>query len=271
MQRVEAIDLLAGGAHDQIAAGDARAVGRAVVGHPAHEHARPLRQADRTAQAPGDVRGCDRHAELDGLGALAAGELLDPVCQQLVGGHGEDQASLQAQGVEAQEAPVEVDQRAAAGSGREWRGVLEAVLDPPAARPAKAAACRGDEPGRGAQAAAAGIAERDDRAAERDGLGGGGVPLERLGVTGVDGNDCQVERGCCPAHLALAPPPVGECDANALIAQVVGAGDHAVLGDDDSAAAPPAAPETDDRRTNAGGDLLDVALNLGQGAQNSLS
>ena len=97
VQRVEAVDRCPARAHDQVAAREAGSAGRAVVGDSAHEDAGMLRQPDRATQSPRDVRGCDGHSQPHGLGALTARELLDAVREQLVGGEGEDQATLEAQ------------------------------------------------------------------------------------------------------------------------------------------------------------------------------
>jgi len=61
-QVVRVAHRLARGRHDQVALGQAGLGRRAVVLDAADEHALGLRQADRAAQPPGDVTGCQRHA-----------------------------------------------------------------------------------------------------------------------------------------------------------------------------------------------------------------
>jgi membrane protein DedA with SNARE-associated domain len=67
LQRVEQVVRVAHrparGPHDQVALGQAGLAGRAVLFYPADEHALGLGQADRPAQPPGHVPGCQRHAQ----------------------------------------------------------------------------------------------------------------------------------------------------------------------------------------------------------------
>lgn len=67
LQRVEQVVRVAHrparGRHDQVALGQASLGGRAVVFHPADQHAVGLRQADRAAQPPGHVTRRQRHAQ----------------------------------------------------------------------------------------------------------------------------------------------------------------------------------------------------------------
>ena len=109
---------------------------------------RPSRsgQPDGAAQAPRVAGRRERHAEPWAPGRLAARERRDPRAQRLVGGHGEDQPALAADGVEPEQVPGEVDERAARGAARQRRGVLDRAADAAPARPAEAAAGGGHEP-----------------------------------------------------------------------------------------------------------------------------
>ena len=83
---------LAGGRHDQVAAGEAGLGGRAVLGHVADEQALSVGQADGAPHPPGHVAGSDRDTELRRPDGFPAGERVDLSAQRLVGGYGQVEA-----------------------------------------------------------------------------------------------------------------------------------------------------------------------------------
>ena len=77
MDRIDVVDRLPGGSHEQVALGDpGRGRGRALL-DATHEHAVTLREPDRLAQPPRDVRRRDGDPQPRALLGLAAGERID--------------------------------------------------------------------------------------------------------------------------------------------------------------------------------------------------
>ena len=150
------------------------------------------RQADGAPQATRDARRRDRDAEARGPRGAAAPESLRALGEALGGGNRDDQAAVEPHRVEPQQAPVQVDERPAAGPAREGSGVLDAAGDRATPRPAYLPPLGRDEPGRRAQSAPAGIAERDHGRADA-GSRARGVPRDRLDLTGLDRNGGEVE------------------------------------------------------------------------------
>ena len=145
------------------------AVGRAARLDAAHEQARraragrPRRAAcapraaararGRAAAAPAPRRGRARRSRA--RSAASAGSA-------------STQPALHAHRVEPEQPALGVDERAARGAARQRRRVLDRAADAAPARPAERAAGRGDEAERRAQAAAAGVGEREHGQAGRD-------------------------------------------------------------------------------------------------------
>ncbi len=145
-----------------------------------------LRQADRAAQAPRDARRRDRDAEAHAARAprrSTGARRASARCS--LGRDRDDQPAVEPDRVQAEQPPVEVDQRAAAGAARQRGGVLDAAGDRAPARAAEVAARRRHEPGRGAQAAPAAVRERDHRRADRR-RRDVRLPFDGLDVAGVD-------------------------------------------------------------------------------------
>ena len=133
----------AAGGDEQVAARDAR---------PRRPGCRPARRARAGRRAPAGRRrrasGARRAAARARRRAAAgppprrAPSASTRVAQRRVGGQGEDQPALEPDGVEAEQPPGGVDQRAAGGAARQRRGVLDRAGDAPAARAAERAAGR---------------------------------------------------------------------------------------------------------------------------------
>ena len=105
--------------------------------------------------------------------------------------------------VDAEQPTVGVEQRAARAAARQRRGVLDRAGDPPAARAAEAAGGRGDEARRDAQAATAGVAEREHEPPDLDGrAGSSGAHSTGSIVAGVDLDHGDVEVGIGPGDAA---------------------------------------------------------------------
>jgi hypothetical protein len=126
--------------------------------------------------------------------------------------------------------------------------VLDRAADAASSRAAEAAAGRGHEPERRAQAASAGIGQREHGLPGADVGDDRRVPGDGGRVAGVDGEDGDVEVGVGARDAAVRDLAVGSPDGHLLAAQHVSVGEHATVGDDDAGAAPPAASEPDDGR-----------------------
>ena len=176
------VDGRAGRGDDEVAALDPRALGRAAVLDRADEHAVALGQPDRRAQPARHAWRRDGDAEPPGRAALAAREPVDAL-----GGdrHGEDQAAVHADGVEAEQPALGVDERA--------RPTSRAA----AARCARASRRSGARAGRGRPRGAEDTKPSVTRSPRPPGLASAstGVPMpggspcahcERLDVAGVD-------------------------------------------------------------------------------------
>src|SRR5689334_20709271 len=112
---VEAAYLPPAGGDDEVTGLDPRRGGGAAVLHAPHEQAVALGQPDRGAQLAGGPRWSERHAELGPDGRLAARERLHARMQRGVGRQREDQPAVHADGVDAEQMPVAVGERAAGG------------------------------------------------------------------------------------------------------------------------------------------------------------
>ncbi len=100
VENVDAVDLAPAGGDDQIAALDSGAVGGAVLLDRSDEHAVALGQTDRSPQPSGHPWRRDRNAKSYPLRGLAAAERVDPLAQRLVGRDRENQAAVDANGVD---------------------------------------------------------------------------------------------------------------------------------------------------------------------------
>ena len=183
-------DRLPAGLDDQVAGLDPGRRREAAVLDATDEDAVTLGQPDRSAHPPRDMRWRDGHAEARAGRRLAAAQGVDPGAQLGVGRQGQVEALADPVGVEADERPVGVEQRAAGRTGRERRGVLDAAVDPPATGAAERAGDRRDEAERDARPAAVAGAGPEDRAA--DGERRAVAPLERGRAGGVDVDDGEV-------------------------------------------------------------------------------
>ena len=105
--------------------------------------------------------------------------------------------------------------------------MLDAPAIAAAARAAEAAPGRGDEAERGAQAAPAGVGERDDRRADRGLAVGRGSQSTGATLAGVDLDDGEVEVGVDAGTRPGLAAAVGERDGDLLAAQVVCVREHA--------------------------------------------
>src|SRR6476661_8406919 len=85
-------DVVAAGGDEEVTGLDAGLGGEAVVLDAADQDAGTLRQADRAAQPPGDVRGRDRDPEAEALRRLAAAEGIDPGAQRGIDRQGQVEA-----------------------------------------------------------------------------------------------------------------------------------------------------------------------------------
>ena len=94
VQRLDPIELLAGGRDDQVAALEAGPVSGAAALDRADQDAVALGQPDRPPQTPGDARRGDRHAQARTLGRLAATELVDALARGAIGRNCQDQAAV---------------------------------------------------------------------------------------------------------------------------------------------------------------------------------
>ena len=249
--------------HEQVSVLQAGAVGRAAVLHAADEHAVALGQPDRAAQAPGHAGRDHGDAEAGTPRRLALPQGVGAAREALVGGDGEDEAALAADGIEAQQPSLGIDQRAAGRAAGERGGVLDRPGDPPAPRPAEAPGGAGHEARRHAQAATAGIGEREHGGAERR-RSGLGRPGDGLDVARVDLDRGEVEVGVDARHAAALAAAVGERHGDLVAAQVVGVGEHAAGADDDAAAAPPPAAQADDGGADSLGRGLDGGREIGE-------
>ena len=122
-----------------------------------------------------------------------------------------------------------------------------APADPAPARAPEAARGRGHEPGRDAQAAAAGVGEREHRAPDRHCASVVG-PLDRLDLARVDLDHGEVEVLIGAEHAAALRAAVGERDRHLVVAKVVGVGQDPARRDHEAGAPTPAAAEPDHRR-----------------------
>ena len=183
----------------------------------------------------------------------------------LLGGHRDDQAALQTDGAQSEEAPVRVHDGAAARPSGEWRGVLDASGDSTALPGAKAAVRSGDEPDRDSQPAAAGVGKGDDGCADaRRGLFG--RPLDTRQAACVGGEHREVPVGVDATHSSRLPAAVAERHGRLIAPQVVGGGQDESVADHDSAAAMPAAAKPGDRGADPFCRTGDRRLYLGEGA-----
>ncbi len=210
-------------------------------------------RADQRARAArrrgrGAARRRDRHAQARRRRRLAAAQPLRALLDDGAGRHGEDQPAVESDGVEPEQPPLDVDERAAGGAAREWRGVLDRAADAAAARAAEAAPRGGHEAERRAQAAPAGIGEREHGLPGAHRLDGVGLPGDGRRVAGVDGDDRDVEVGIRARHAAERDLAVGAPHGDLLAAQHVRVGHHDPGCRDDPRAAPPPTAEPDDRR-----------------------
>src|SRR5207302_5232140 len=130
---------------------------------------------------------------------------------------------------------------------------------PPAARAAERPGRGRHESWRYAQASAAGIAEREYRAARGRGCIGLG-PQQRLDVTGVDIDHREVEVRIRSENPALLLVTVGECDRRFVVAEVMSAGEHTSGREDDPRPDAPAAPDPDNGWARALPGCLDGGL-----------
>src|SRR5207248_11756232 len=78
--------------------------------------------------------------------------------------------------------------------------------------------------------------------------------LDRRRVAGVELEDREVEVAVAAHEAGALAPAVGEDDAGAVAAEVVGGGQDAALGDHDAGAAAPARADPDDGGPGFGGD-----------------
>ena len=130
------------GRGDEVALAQPGAFGRTVGLDSADEHAVALGQPDRLAHPPSDVPRGGADAEQPPSRFAARGQGVDPLPQGRSGGLGDREAVTEAQGGDAEQAAVAVDDgtaRAAAGQGS---GVLDAAGDQPAAGAAERPAGR---------------------------------------------------------------------------------------------------------------------------------
>ena len=133
-------DGLAGGLDDEVARLDPGRLGRAALLDATDQDAVTLRQADGSAQPPGDMRRGDRDAEPGPRGRLAEGQRIDALAQGRVGREGEIEPLADPVGVEADEPARRVDE-GPTGRARGERGVcstLPSMRRPPGPRNARA-------------------------------------------------------------------------------------------------------------------------------------
>ena len=103
-----------------------------------------------------------------------------------------------------------------------------------------------NQPERRAQAAPAGVGEREHGLADADRAGALGVPRDRRRVAGVHRDRREVEVGVRAGDPAVLGAAVGERHRHLLAAQHVRVGEDDAVGRDDAGAAAPAAAEADD-------------------------
>ena len=203
VEGIDARQVAAGGADQQVAALDAGAGGRAAVLDTAHQQSLALGQPDGAAHPARHPRRGDRDPEPRSLRRLAATQPRRALLDGRGGRHREDQAAVETQGVQPQQASLGVHERTARRAARERSGVLDRSADPAPARTAEAAALRRDEAERDPQAAPARVGERQHRGAEARRVGR--LPGDRRSVAGVDGEYREVEIGVGAGHLARWP------------------------------------------------------------------
>ena len=136
---------------------------------------------------------------------LAAAERVDAGLEGGVGGQGEVEALAEPVGVQADERPLGVEERAAGRTRRQRRRVLDAAGDPPAARAAERPRDRRDD-AEGDARAAGGVAAAPNTDGA-DGQAVAGAPRERRGAGRVDVDDGEVAVDVDPGERAARSRP----------------------------------------------------------------
>jgi hypothetical protein len=202
----------------------------------------------------------ERDAEPRPRGLLAAGERVDAVAHGTVGRHGEDQAAVAADGVEAEQAPRRVDERPARGAARERRRVLDRAADPPAPGTAEGAPVADTSPNvvrsprpLGSASARTGIPSDAALAASGSQVTVAASPVSTATTARSRSASVPATRPCSvrpPANVTATSPPRSTC---AHVRTRPGLVDHA-------GAAAPSAAEAHDRRPHPPGRLDDRLL-----------
>ena len=180
-----------------------------------------------------------------------------------VGRQGEVEALADPVGVEPDEPALGIEQRAAGRSGRERRGVLDAAVDPTAARAAELARDRGHEPERDPRAATVARPGAEDRGADRKRIAV--APVERRRAPGSTSMTARSPSPSKPATLPMTRRPSAKVTVTwsprRLWALV-----RTLPGREDDAGAARAAADPDDGWTGPLGDAADGGLKLFDGA-----
>ncbi len=219
----------------------------------AHEQAIALGQADRGAHAPAGPARHERHAEVAALLA-ALEQALDGGAHD-AGRQRQEEAGVRAQHVQPEHGAVGVDERATAGAARQRGGVLDDALDR-----SPVTAADGERPGRDpalghAQAARAGVGEREDDVADlRRGVG----EAHGRRVAGRDLEERDAVAAVNAPELAVAVLAVGEDDLDRRPGDRMRQDGDPVLGDDDARSAPRPAAQSDDRSAHIIGETCNL-------------
>ncbi len=235
-EMVDVGDLLAADGHNQIPTLNAGRRGGATGVHVAHQQTVAGSQAHGGAEAPGDRRRDQRHPEATALGGLAPGQGVDPAGQGGVSRDGQVEAVARSVGVDADQRPVAVDHRTTGRPPAHEGGVLEGVLDQPAARATERRPHGGDEPDGHPARPVPRWSQGEHRPTQ---TGGGGLPPNRGEPGGVDRDDGQVTLDVGRPDLARLGPARREGDRHGRAPQVVGTAQHQTVAHHHAGAAAP--------------------------------
>ena len=229
-------------------------------GRRTHEQPGALGEPHRGPQLRGHLGRGQPDAEGSPRRGLAAEQGVDPGAQVGIGGQGHVEPLAQAGRVEAEQAALLVDDRAAGGAPGQRGRVLEGAAHPPPAGAAEGAVDAAQHPDGEAGAAGGraghGVGERPD-------LGAAVGPGQRRGTGRVDGEQDEVAVHVGGHRGGLLGPAVRERDLRWCGRAGCAVGEHEPVGDDDAAPSAAAAPDADDRRAGVGED---GAGGLGEGA-----
>ena len=193
---------------------------------------------------------------------IPTGYRAGPAAERLVSGYGQVEALTEAVGVDPEQLPAGVQERAARGAGQQRSGVLNAAGYAAAARAAEGPLDAGDEAERHAQPTPARVRQGEDW--HPDAGGRAGSPRERRSPAGIGIDDGDVGVDVVPGHASFGRAPVGEGEHYMIAAHVVRVRQHPPLAEHDARADAPALPDPHDRRAGARGQLPDACLYLAQ-------